>query len=105
MRISDWSSDVCSSDLADGTDIAVLQIKADNLTALPLGDSDGLQVGDFVVAIGSPYNLRQTVTSGIVSALGRTGISDGLGGFIQNAASITPESGRASCRETECQSA
>ncbi|HEY9547844.1 MAG TPA: DegQ family serine endoprotease [Solimonas sp.] len=74
----------------DGTDIAVLQIKADNLTALPLGDSDGLQVGDFVVAIGSPYNLRQTVTSGIVSALGRTGISDGLGGFIQTDASINP---------------
>ncbi|NKF21619.1 DegQ family serine endoprotease [Solimonas marina] len=73
-----------------GTDIAVLQIKADNLTALPLGDSDQLQVGDFVVAIGSPYNLRQTVTSGIVSALGRTGISDGIGDFIQTDASINP---------------
>ncbi|NGY05369.1 DegQ family serine endoprotease [Solimonas terrae] len=74
----------------EGTDVAVLQIKADNLTALPLGDSDSLQVGDFVVAIGSPYNLRQTVTSGIVSALGRTGISDGLGDFIQTDASINP---------------
>ncbi|WP_028006753.1 DegQ family serine endoprotease [Solimonas flava] len=74
----------------DGTDVAVLQIKADQLTALPLGNSDGLQVGDFVVAIGSPYNLRQTVTSGIVSALGRTGISDGLGDFIQTDASINP---------------
>lgn len=74
----------------DGTDVAVLQIKADKLTALPLGNSDSLQVGDFVVAIGSPYNLRQTVTSGIVSALGRTGISDGLGDFIQTDASINP---------------
>jgi serine protease Do/serine protease DegQ len=74
----------------DGTDVAVLQIKADKLTALPLGNSDALQVGDFVVAIGSPYNLRQTVTSGIVSALGRTGISDGLADFIQTDASINP---------------
>ncbi|WP_028080629.1 DegQ family serine endoprotease [Solimonas soli] len=74
----------------DGTDIAVLQIKADKLTALPLGNSDALQVGDFVVAVGSPYNLRQTVTSGIVSALGRTGISDGYGDFIQTDASINP---------------
>ncbi|MFT4047073.1 MAG: DegQ family serine endoprotease [Solimonas sp.] len=74
----------------DGTDVAVLQIKADKLTALPLGNSDALQVGDFVVAVGSPYNLRQTVTSGIVSALGRTGISDGFGDFIQTDASINP---------------
>jgi Do/DeqQ family serine protease len=74
----------------DGTDVAVLQIKGDKLTALPLGNSDALQVGDFVVAIGSPYNLRQTVTSGIVSALGRTGISDGYGDFIQTDASINP---------------
>lgn len=74
----------------DGTDLAVLQIKADKLTALPLGNSDALQVGDFVVAVGSPYNLRQTVTSGIVSALGRTGIGDGYGDFIQTDASINP---------------
>ena len=74
----------------DGTDVAVLQIKADKLNALPLGNSDGLQVGDFVVAIGSPYNLRQTVTSGIVSALGRTGIGDGYADFIQTDASINP---------------
>ncbi|HEY0975292.1 MAG TPA: DegQ family serine endoprotease [Solimonas sp.] len=72
------------------TDIAVLQIEADKLTALPLGNSDALQVGDFVVAIGSPFNLRQTVTSGIVSALGRTGVGDGLGDFIQTDASINP---------------
>jgi len=74
------------------TDLAVLQIKADKLTALPLGDSDKLQVGDFVVAIGSPFNLRQTVTSGIVSGLGRTtDMDDGsYQDFIQTDASINP---------------
>ena len=74
------------------TDLAVLQIKADNLQALPLGDSDALQVGDFVVAIGSPFNLKQTVTSGIVSGLGRTaGGEDGsYQDFIQTDASINP---------------
>ncbi len=75
------------------TDLAVLQIKAEGLTALPLGDSDALQVGDFVVAIGSPFNLRQTVTSGIVSGLGRrnAGGDDGAyQDFIQTDASINP---------------
>jgi Do/DeqQ family serine protease len=72
------------------TDVAVLQIKADKLKAVPIGNSDALQVGDFAVAIGSPFNLRQTVTSGIVSALGRTGVGDGLGDFIQTDASINP---------------
>ena len=74
------------------TDLAVLQIKADGLSALPLGDSSQLQVGDFVVAIGSPFNLRQTVTSGIVSGLGRTtGADDGsYQDFIQTDASINP---------------
>lgn len=72
------------------TDLAVLQFEADNLTAVPMGSSDALQVGDFVVAIGSPFNLRQTVTSGIVSALGRIGVGDGIGAFIQTDASINP---------------
>ena len=74
------------------TDIAVLQVKPDHLSALPLGDSDQLQVGDFVVAVGSPFNLRQTVTSGIVSALGRTtDLGDGgYQDFIQTDASINP---------------
>jgi Do/DeqQ family serine protease len=74
------------------TDLAVLQIKADNLQALPLGDSDALQVGDFVVAIGSPFNLKQTVTSGIVSGLGRTASGDdgAYQDFIQTDASINP---------------
>ncbi len=73
------------------TDIAVLQVEKDNLTDLPLGNSDQLQVGDFVVAIGNPFGLGQTVTSGIVSALGRTGLGiEGYENFIQTDASINP---------------
>ncbi|HEY3859529.1 MAG TPA: trypsin-like peptidase domain-containing protein, partial [Gammaproteobacteria bacterium] len=73
------------------TDVAVLQIKADNLTAATLGDSDKLQVGDYVVAIGNPFGLNHTVTAGIVSALGRDGIEDGkYENFIQTDASINP---------------
>jgi len=56
------------------SDVAVIQIPSGNLAALPLADSDNLRVGDFVVAIGNPFGLGQTVTSGIVSALGRTGL-------------------------------
>jgi serine protease Do/serine protease DegQ len=75
----------------DETDIAVIQIKADNLKALPMADSKKLQVGDFVVAIGSPFGLRQTVTSGIVSALGRSGLGiESYEDFIQTDASINP---------------
>ena len=73
------------------TDIAVLQIPPDNLTAVPLGDSDRLEVGDFVLAIGNPFGLGQTVTSGIVSALGRSGLGiEGYEDFIQTDASINP---------------
>ncbi|MFZ0486540.1 MAG: DegQ family serine endoprotease [Arenicellales bacterium] len=73
------------------SDVAVVRIKADNLTELPIGDSDKLQVGDFVVAIGNPFGLNQTVTSGIVSALGRTGLGiEGYEDFIQTDASINP---------------
>jgi Do/DeqQ family serine protease len=73
------------------TDIAVLKIDPGKLTAVPLGDSDKLQVGDFVVAIGNPFGLGQTVTSGIVSALGRSGLGiDGYEDFIQTDASINP---------------
>ncbi len=56
------------------SDIAVIQIPGDNLTALPLADTDHLRVGDFVVAVGNPFGLGQTVTSGIVNATGRTGL-------------------------------
>lgn len=73
------------------TDVAVLRIPAENLKALPLADSDRLRVGDFVVAIGNPFGLRQTVTSGIVSALGRSGLGiEGYESFIQTDASINP---------------
>lgn len=74
-----------------GTDIALLKIDADNLKAIPFGDSDALRVGDFVVAIGNPFGLGQTATSGIVSALGRSGINvEGYEDFIQTDASINP---------------
>jgi serine protease DegQ len=73
------------------TDVAVIQIPSENLTAVSLADSTRLRVGDFVVAIGNPFGLNQTVTSGIVSALGRSGLR-GLGyqNFIQTDASINP---------------
>jgi serine protease Do/serine protease DegQ len=74
-----------------GTDIALLRVPADQLTALALGDSEQLAVGDFVVAIGNPFGLGQTVTSGIVSALGRGGLGiEGYEDFIQTDASINP---------------
>jgi serine protease DegQ len=73
------------------TDLAMVKITADGLQALPLADSDQLRVGDFVVAVGNPFGLGQTVTSGIVSALGRAGFR-GLEyqNFIQTDASINP---------------
>jgi Do/DeqQ family serine protease len=72
-------------------DIAVLKIDASNLTQLPMSNSDELQVGDFVVAIGNPFGLGQTVTTGVVSALGRTGLGiEGYEDFIQTDASINP---------------
>jgi len=74
-----------------GTDIAVLKIEPQGLAALRLGDSDALNVGDFVLAIGNPFGLGQTVTSGIVSALGRTGLNvEGYEDFIQTDAPINP---------------
>ncbi|MGQ0524814.1 MAG: DegQ family serine endoprotease [Betaproteobacteria bacterium] len=74
-----------------GTDVAVLQIQSQDLTALKFGDSEQLNVGDYVIAIGNPFGLGQTVTSGIVSALGRTGLSvEGYEDFIQTDASINP---------------
>lgn len=73
------------------SDIAVIQIDADNLTEVPMSDSENLRVGDFVVAIGNPFGLGQTVTSGIVSALGRTGLGiESYEDFIQTDASINP---------------
>ncbi|KPK07953.1 MAG: hypothetical protein AMJ64_05080 [Betaproteobacteria bacterium SG8_39] len=74
-----------------GTDIALLKIDAERLVAAQAADSDALQVGDFVVAIGNPFGIGQTVTSGIVSALGRAGLSsEGYEEFIQTDAPINP---------------
>jgi len=73
------------------TDIAVLKMTAENLTALTTTDSDNLRVGDFVVAIGNPFGLGQTVTSGIISALSRSGLGiEEYEDFIQTDASINP---------------
>jgi serine protease Do/serine protease DegQ len=80
---------VLGSDAA--TDIALLEVEPDNLTAIRFADSDQLRVGDYVLAIGNPFGLGQTVTSGIVSALGRTGLNmEGYEDFIQTDASINP---------------
>ncbi|MCO4811975.1 MAG: Do family serine endopeptidase [Gammaproteobacteria bacterium] len=74
-----------------GTDIALLKVEPEDLIEMPIGDSDNVRVGDFVIAIGNPYGLDNTVTSGIVSALGRTGINrGGFENFIQTDASINP---------------
>jgi Do/DeqQ family serine protease len=73
------------------TDVAVIKMPAENLVDIKPTDSDALRVGDFVVAIGNPFGLGQTVTSGIVSALGRSGLGiEGYEDFIQTDASINP---------------
>ncbi len=82
-------AEIVGSDAA--TDIAVIKVDSDDLTDIAIGDSRGVRVGDFVLAIGNPFGLGHTVTSGIVSALGRTGISrNGYEDFIQTDASINP---------------
>ncbi len=82
-------AEIIGSDAA--TDIALLKVDADDLVEMPIGDSETVRVGDFVLAIGNPFGLGHTVTSGIVSALGRTGISrNGYEDFIQTDASINP---------------
>lgn len=82
-------AEIIGSDAA--TDIALLKVEADGLVEMPIGDSEVVRVGDFVLAIGNPFGLGHTVTSGIVSALGRTGISrNGYEDFIQTDASINP---------------
>ena len=86
-----FSAKVIGTD--EGTDLALLQAKQPNLVPMALGDSSKLEVGDYVVAIGNPFGLQHTVTAGIVSALGRSGINPEAGGyedFIQTDASINP---------------
>jgi len=73
------------------SDVAVIQIKAKKITAIPLANSEKHHVGDFVVAIGNPFGLGQTVTSGIISAMERSGLGiEGYENFIQTDASINP---------------
>jgi serine protease Do/serine protease DegQ len=71
--------------------VAVVKVESNDLTQVPIANSDRVQVGDFVVAVGNPFGLGQTVTSGIVSALGRSGLGiEGYEDFIQTDASINP---------------
>jgi Do/DeqQ family serine protease len=85
----EFAAKIVGSDPA--TDIALLQIPSEKLTAVKIGESDALQVGDYVLAIGNPFGVGQTVTSGIVSALGRAGLNiEGYEDFIQTDASINP---------------
>jgi Do/DeqQ family serine protease len=85
----DLKAEVVGSDAP--SDVAVLKVHADGLAQIPLGDSAKSEVGDFVVAIGNPFGLQHTVTSGIISGLSRSGISpDGYEDFIQTDASINP---------------
>ena len=73
------------------TDLALLKIEATDLAALPIGDVANMRVGDYVLAVGNPFSLGQTVTAGIVSALGRSGFIDqGYEDFIQTDAAINP---------------
>lgn len=83
-----FSAEVVGKDA--GTDIAVLRADVEGLVDIEIGDSEQARVGDFVIAIGNPFGLEHTVTSGIVSALGRQGIGDGYEDFIQTDASINP---------------
>ncbi len=86
---TEYEAELVGSD--PGTDIAVIKVDAEGLKEMPIGDSTSARVGDFVIAIGNPFGLDHTVTSGIISALGRTGISrDGYEDFIQTDASINP---------------
>src|ERR1700752_1379758 len=85
----DLKADVVGSDTP--SDVAVLKVKPDGLSQVVLGDSAKVEVGDFVVAIGNPFGLQHTVTSGIISGLSRSGINpDGYEDFIQTDASINP---------------
>jgi serine protease Do/serine protease DegQ len=85
----DLKAEIIGSDTP--SDVAVLKVKPDGLIQIPLGDSAKVEVGDFVVAIGNPFGLQHTVTSGIISGLSRSGINpDGYEDFIQTDASINP---------------
>ena len=83
------TAEIIGSD--EGTDIALLKIEADNLTDIPIGDTRSMKVGDYVIAVGNPYGLADTVTTGIISALGRARLNiEGWEDFIQTDAAINP---------------
>jgi Do/DeqQ family serine protease len=85
----DLKAEIVGSDAP--SDVAVLKVKPEGLSQITLGDSARVEVGDFVVAIGNPFGLQHTVTSGIISGLSRSGINpDGYEDFIQTDASINP---------------
>jgi serine protease Do/serine protease DegQ len=85
----DLKAEIVGTDTA--SDVAVLKVKSDKLSQMALGDSAKVEVGDFVVAIGNPFGLAHTVTSGIVSGLSRSGVTaDNYEDFIQTDASINP---------------
>ena len=93
IALSDGREFPCKVILKDDrVDLAVLKIQSKNETfpILPLGNSDGVEVGDLVLAIGNPFGVGQTVTSGIVSALARNQVKNEVGFFIQTDASINP---------------
>src|SRR5262249_40228563 len=78
----DLKAEIVGTD--EPSDVAVLKVKTDGLVQIALGDSARLEVGDYVVAIGNPFGLQHTVTSGIISGLSRSGINpDGYEDFIQ----------------------
>jgi serine protease Do len=85
------------------TDVAVLKVDAKDLPAITLGDSDQLEVGDIVLAIGNPFRVGQTVTMGIVSALGRSGLTgfNQYQNFIQTDAAINPGNSGGALVDTE----
>ena len=74
----------------EATDIALLRIRGSDLPQLPLGNSDEVRIGDYVIAIGNPFGLGQTVTAGIISALGRGLSEDGYESYMQTDAPINP---------------
>jgi Do/DeqQ family serine protease len=85
----DLAATIVGSDVP--SDVAVLKVNPEKLTQVAMGDSTQIEVGDYVVAIGNPFGLQHTVTWGIVSGLGRSGINpDGYEDFIQTDASINP---------------
>ena len=85
----EFKAEIVGTDPA--TDIAIIKINAKNLKSLKIANSNDLRVGDFVVAIGNPFGIGQTVTSGIISALGRSGLGiEAYEDFIQTDASINP---------------